>query len=121
MLKCLADALQIDGLAALNIKPNERDVRARLPAGALLTVIFLQKSYPDDPLQEGESGPNLIHAAVSKIARKKLGEDAWGQRQRMMGPHSCVTSDNSSDSYRIESLLNMPFVQPLLLGRNQTV
>ncbi|MFN3452419.1 MAG: hypothetical protein ACK4ZE_09710 [Sphingorhabdus sp.] len=38
----------IAALAALNIKPNELDVRTGLPAGALLTAIFLQKSYADD-------------------------------------------------------------------------
>lgn len=38
----------IAALAALMIKPNELDVRTGLPAGALLTAIFLQKSYADD-------------------------------------------------------------------------
>lgn len=38
----------IAALAALNIKPDELDVRTGLPAGALLTAIFLQKSYSDD-------------------------------------------------------------------------
>lgn len=38
----------IAALAALIIKPNELDVRTGLPAGALLTAIFLQKSYADD-------------------------------------------------------------------------
>ncbi len=38
----------IAALAALFIKPNELDVRTGLPAGALLTAIFLQKSYADD-------------------------------------------------------------------------
>lgn len=35
-------------LSALLIKPQEHDVRTALPAGALLTAIFLQKSYSED-------------------------------------------------------------------------
>ena len=34
-------------LAALLIRPQDLDVRTALPAGALLTAIFLQKSYSD--------------------------------------------------------------------------
>ena len=32
----------------MNIAPDELDGRTGLPAGALLTAIFLQKSYSDD-------------------------------------------------------------------------
>ena len=35
-------------LSALLIRPQDLDVRSALPAGALLTTIFLQKSYSDD-------------------------------------------------------------------------
>ena len=35
-------------LASLFIRPNDLDVRTALPAGALLTAIFLQKSYSDN-------------------------------------------------------------------------
>lgn len=34
-------------LASLLIRPQNLDVRTALPAGALLTAIFLQKSYSD--------------------------------------------------------------------------
>lgn len=34
-------------LSALLIRPQDLDVRTALPAGALLTAIFLQKSYSD--------------------------------------------------------------------------